>query len=980
MVLKVGINGFGRVGRVVLRTCLERSDVKVCAINDPAIDINYVCYLIKYDSTHGTLRRNVNYSENEISIDDVRIVVFHEKFPTGIPWHTAGVEYVVEASGMFTSQDKASGHLVSDSVKRVIVTAPCVDVPMIIFGVNEETIKSNTKVISCGSSTLYCLAPIIKILEDNYGVEEGFITSIHAMTPSLKPLDGLCLKGKHWRDHRSITQNIIPAATGACKALGRIIPAVKDRMCGLAFRVPIANVSVMDLSIRLKKVTCIANIAENIEKFNETTKNIIKITSDESVSSDFIGDSYSCILDINSSIQLKPNAFKLICWYENEYSYACRVIDLINFAENQFIELHRRAIMGATLQSLEGTLVPPEKKVKLRPKTANHSSVGLKNRGEVCNKKAGENSVPWFNSKSVLMGKIWNDGDGTVRNSRSTAFFQPYACVPRSPRVKSPCKHFPSNPRGNSPTPALSIEPPPEDAHGLQTEDHTEYTSQPTICNKAQERLEKVKQEFTKMVNMTETLLKKSQEAKINRKTSSDSNEIIDKRKLGENQSISTLKAIGNFTQCSSSISDKTDKLTNPLTSTSTLNSKDVVDSSYAAILENTMDRNSKSDFSILLAQSVKEDKISNVNETQVINNNFVTNTFSEILIGILDLQRQFSACTALALVEDGKEDTNDIKIKESHDHDVNYAKAGETQYSNTTQNEIVHEQLLEPIAINVENVKSIDNCYEKDNNSKLNLKNDTQNEPQQQKCDETNKEDSEVDKVNKEVDEINKEDAIECCSNHDRTSATDVSKHDNAQTNVDATMKDVGDDNLKENPFTDSDVSKHDEISLEENPSINDQPVPFSKVSNVRFDDNCRDGEVRQDDGVSFEENACTHRPKTEIETDASWTSRPHCTDKEDIYDKLDSESDSDHSFSTEKKKSQILKIADLTNSLEDLDRLDKICKIMEISDELSDELFSTLNKNSESNSHLAKTRWSFKDLCERVDLDEFCNNVFGK
>ncbi|KAI5637550.1 glyceraldehyde 3-phosphate dehydrogenase, NAD binding domain-containing protein [Phthorimaea operculella] len=846
MVLRVGINGFGRVGRVVLRTCLERSDVEVCAVNDPAIDISYICYLIKYDSTHGTLRRNITHTENEISIDDARIKVFHEKFPTGIPWQDAGVEYVVEASGMFTSMDKASGHLVSDGVKRVIVTAPCVDVPMVIFGVNEKTIKSSTKVISCGSSTLYCLAPIIKILEDNYGVEEGFITSIHAMTPSLKPLDGLCLKGKHWRDHRSITQNIIPAATGACKALGRIIPAVKDRMCGLAFRVPIANVSVMDLSVRLKKFTSIAKIAENIEKFNETTKNIIKINSDESVSSDFLGDSYSCILDINSSIQLKPNSFKLICWYENEYSYACRVIDLITFSENQFIEIHRRAIMGVTTQYREETPAPSEKEVKVRPKTTNSArpSVGLKNQGEVSNKKTGGKSVVWFNPQSVLMGKIWNDGDGTARHSRSSAFFHPCACT-RSPPGRSPV-----------------ATPPPSDTSRHQTEGHRECTSRDTVCNKAQDRLEKVKQEFTKMVNITESLLKKSKDAKLGIKTKDD-NKIVDTKKLEENLSISTLKAVENFTPCSSSISNSTNNnITNPFPSTNTLNTQNVVD-------------------------------------------------------------------------QNG--------------------------------------QLLEPVA-KATNVAGIDECNEKDN-SKTNLQNDTKNEPEHTQFDENHKEDLHVDKLNEVVDGIDKKVTDE---GYYHISITDVSKHDNIEIVIDATNEGEDDVNIKENPSTNEDASN--EVPLEENAYKNDRQVQYCKVGNVHFEENSRGGEVRRDADVYFEENACTHPPNFGSDRGASRVSSPCCTDREDIYDKLDSDSDSEHSFDAEKKKSQVIKITDLTNSLEDLDRLDKICKIMEISDELSDSLFSALNTNSESNAQLAKTRWSFKDLCEKVNLDEFCDTVFGK
>ncbi|XP_062531113.1 glyceraldehyde-3-phosphate dehydrogenase isoform X6 [Bombyx mori] len=278
MVTKLGINGFGRIGRIIFRTCLLHNELEVAAINDPAIDAEYICYLIKFDSTHGKFSGTVTRNDdNEIIVDGRPIKIFREKLPSSIPWQSAGVQYVIESSGMFTSLEKASGHLRSVRVKRVIVTAPSVDVPMLILGVNDGEICSDMKVLSCASSTLYCLAPVIKILEDNYGVSEGFVTSIHAMTPSLKPLDGLCLRGKHWRDHRSIHQNIIPAATGACKALGKIMPQVKDKLTGLAFRVPIVNVSVLDISIRLCKETTWQDILKKIEEAGRSKmENIIK--------------------------------------------------------------------------------------------------------------------------------------------------------------------------------------------------------------------------------------------------------------------------------------------------------------------------------------------------------------------------------------------------------------------------------------------------------------------------------------------------------------------------------------------------------------------------------------------------------------------------------------------------------------------------------------------------------------------------------
>ncbi|XP_047992122.1 glyceraldehyde-3-phosphate dehydrogenase-like isoform X2 [Leguminivora glycinivorella] len=277
------------------------------------------------------------YADSYMIVTGHSIKVFHHKAPADIPWQDAGVQYVVEASGMFTSVGKASGHLTSVGVRRVVITAPSADAPMLILGVNENTIQPDMKVVSCASSTLYCLAPIIKVLEDAFGVDDGFVTSIHAMTPSLKPLDGLCVRGKHWRDHRSIVQNIIPAATGACRALGKIIPNCKDKLAGLAFRVPVVNGSVLDMTLRLNKNTTIAEISKTIEDLNNCSlRNIIQVSNEKSVSSDFMGDKHSCILDIDSSLQMKPNFFKLICWYENEYSYSCRVIDTVLFLERQF--------------------------------------------------------------------------------------------------------------------------------------------------------------------------------------------------------------------------------------------------------------------------------------------------------------------------------------------------------------------------------------------------------------------------------------------------------------------------------------------------------------------------------------------------------------------------------------------------------------------------------------------------------------------
>ncbi|GBP28383.1 Glyceraldehyde-3-phosphate dehydrogenase 1 [Eumeta japonica] len=398
MVIRIGINGFGRIGRVTFRTCLENSNFQIGAINDPALDVDYICYLIKFDSTHGKLKDRVTcINKSSISLNGIPINVYRERQPSSIPWENADIKYVIESSGMFTSFEKASvsnpslqydarnfaalnwlrmiyckcilrfptlpsspsrscftplrcfrGELDSGKVSCVVPTEcivafthaisiqePCnllVTPLRLQVSMDGDGLRADldTKIISCASSTVNCLTPIVKILEDNFGVKEGFVTSIHAMTPSLRPLDGLCVRGKHWRDHRSIHQNIIPAVTSACKALEKILPKVEDKFSGLAFRVPIVNVSVLDITIRLARNTTLKEIADSVDRMSKLTmKNIVKISKDKAVSSDFIGDSHSCTLDVDSSMQLKPDFFKLVCWYENEYSYACRVVDLI---------------------------------------------------------------------------------------------------------------------------------------------------------------------------------------------------------------------------------------------------------------------------------------------------------------------------------------------------------------------------------------------------------------------------------------------------------------------------------------------------------------------------------------------------------------------------------------------------------------------------------------------------------------------------
>ncbi|XP_039756657.1 uncharacterized protein LOC120631241 [Pararge aegeria] len=721
MLARIGINGFGRIGRVIFRTCMESKDLEVTAINDPAIDIEYICYLIKFDSTHGKFKSAVTFSDGEISINDKKIKVFCEKLPSNIPWQSADVQYVVEASGMFTNLEKASGHLASGNVKRVIVTAPTVDVPMLLLGVNMEQIHAEHKVISCASSTLYCLAPIVKILEDNYGVSEGFITSIHAMTPSLKPLDGLCLKGKHWRDHRSIHQNIIPAATGACKALGKIIPSVKDKLTGLAFRVPIVNVSVLDITVRLNKNTTMQDIIKCVEMESKLTmRSIIKISKDQEVSSDFLGDENSCILDVNSSLQLNQKFFKLICWYENEYSYACRVVGSIKYSEeNRYKIPFDRIISSKPIPDFKTEHVISDchavKRQKILFSASKKTGILAKSLEQQINIKRplphislGSNQAPLGEIKQCNeIFKVWNDEEPVSRHllkENKKSLFQ--SCMTLGGTNAS--------------------------------------QSQKNNFAKTKERLDQVKKEFSKMVDMTENLLKKS------------SQEII---------------------RC---------------------------------------------------------------------NDNFEPNYFSH------------------------KTDLGSINpCKKLIKHDIQHDE--ERQLNNYSENDRV----------------------------RINTKED-----------------------------------------FEKPAMSDLSDRELKVTYI--------------NP---------ESSQLETNKSTNKNEIRKKIIEGI----------LKILTADSMEDKM----PPSLVNTDTTISTR-EANKSLDIYDKIDSVSatDSENSFQINEKTSQVIDIKDLTSSTEDLDRLDKICRIIEISDEMSDKLFSVLDHND---INTKQKPWSFKDLCERLKLDEFCNSVFG-
>ncbi|XP_068753618.1 glyceraldehyde-3-phosphate dehydrogenase-like [Montipora capricornis] len=331
MVVKVGINGFGRIGRLVMRASLEHPEVQVVAVNDPFIDLTYMEYMFKYDSTHGRFKGTTEVKDGKLVIEGKPITVYQIKNPAEIPWKDSGAEYVVESTGVFTTIEKASAHL-TGGAKKVVISAPSADAPMFVMGVNESKYDAATmNIVSNASCTTNCLAPLAKVINDNFGIEEGLMTTIHAFTATQKTVDGP--SGKKWRDGRGANQNVIPASTGAAKAVGKVIPELNGKLTGMAFRVPVPDVSVVDLTCRLKKETNYDEIKKVVKEASESLKlsRYLGYTEDQVVSSDFIGDTHSSVFDALAGIQLSPTFVKLVAWYDNEYGYSHRVVDLIKF-------------------------------------------------------------------------------------------------------------------------------------------------------------------------------------------------------------------------------------------------------------------------------------------------------------------------------------------------------------------------------------------------------------------------------------------------------------------------------------------------------------------------------------------------------------------------------------------------------------------------------------------------------------------------
>ena len=325
--IKVGINGFGRIGRLVMRVSLERDNVDVVAVNDPFIDVEYMKYMLTYDTIHGKYNADIKVEGNDLVINGKTVKVFNCMEPSEIPWGEVGAEYVVESSGVFTTTEKAQAHL-KGGAKKVVISAPSKDAKMFVMGVNNNEYTSDMNIVSNASCTTNCLAPLAKVINDNFGIVEGLMTTVHSATATQKTVDGP--SKKDWRGGRAATYNIIPSSTGAAKAVGKVIPSLNGKLTGMSFRVPTLDVSVVDLTCRLEKGASYEEIVEKIkEACNGELKGIMSWTDEDVVSSDFISDHHTSIFDVKAGIQLSDNFVKLVSWYDNEWGYSNKVVDLI---------------------------------------------------------------------------------------------------------------------------------------------------------------------------------------------------------------------------------------------------------------------------------------------------------------------------------------------------------------------------------------------------------------------------------------------------------------------------------------------------------------------------------------------------------------------------------------------------------------------------------------------------------------------------
>jgi glyceraldehyde 3-phosphate dehydrogenase len=326
--IKIGINGFGRIGRLIMRASLERDDIEVVGINDPFITPEYACYLFNYDTVHGRSKHTMTHDGDHVDVAGMHIMFHAEYEPENIAWDKCGAEYIVEATGKFTKYADAKRHL-AGGAKKVIVSAPGKEMPMFVYGVNADEYKPNMDVVSDGSCTTNCFAPLVKIIDDAYGIEEGLMSTIHSTTATQLTVDGV--SKKDWRGGRAASSNIIPSSTGAAKAVDQLIPHLKGKLTGMSFRVPTINVSVVDFTVKLKKKATYEEICAEVKRRATTDMaGIVDVCDQPLVSSDFVGDPHTCIFDANAGIMISPKFVKLVAWYDNEYGYSCKLLDLIS--------------------------------------------------------------------------------------------------------------------------------------------------------------------------------------------------------------------------------------------------------------------------------------------------------------------------------------------------------------------------------------------------------------------------------------------------------------------------------------------------------------------------------------------------------------------------------------------------------------------------------------------------------------------------
>ena len=326
MSVKIGINGFGRIGKLSFQAALAKEGVEVVAVNDPFVAADYMAYMTKYDTVHGRFNGTIEEKDGNLVVNGNEIKVYNEMDPHNIPWGDLGVEYVLECSGVFTTMEKAQAHL-DAGAKKVIISAPSKDAPMFVMGVNNETYDPSMNIVSNASCTTNCLAPLAKVINDNFGITEGLMTTVHSTTATQKTVDGA--SKKDWRGGRAASANIIPSSTGAAKAVGKVIPTLNGKLTGMSLRVPTVDVSVVDLTCNLAKPTTYEEICAAVKKASEgELKGILGYTDEDVVSSDFISDPHTSIFDAKAGIMLTDTFVKLVSWYDNEWGYSNKLVDL----------------------------------------------------------------------------------------------------------------------------------------------------------------------------------------------------------------------------------------------------------------------------------------------------------------------------------------------------------------------------------------------------------------------------------------------------------------------------------------------------------------------------------------------------------------------------------------------------------------------------------------------------------------------------